>query len=75
MSKFEVNKKYYGRSACDHDCIFNMEVLSRTEKTIKANVDGAIKTLRIKTDDENEFVYPYGKYSMCPIIRAERILL
>lgn len=75
MNKFEVNKKYYGRSSCDYNCIFEMEVIKRTEKTIKANVDGSIKTLRIKTDDENEFVYPYSKYSMCPIIRAERILL
>ena len=73
MIKFEVNKKYWTRSACDHDCIFTMEVISRTEKTIKADVDGAVKTLRIKTDSRGEYVLPYGRYSMCPVIEATDI--
>ena len=74
MAKFEVNKKYYTRSICDHNCIFTMEVVSRTEKTIKANVDGILKTLRIKTDNNIEFVLPQGNYSMCPIIRATNLI-
>ena len=30
MFKFEVGSVYYARSACNHDCVFLMKVLSRT---------------------------------------------
>ena len=33
MFKFEVGSVYYARSACNHDCVFLMKVLSRTEKS------------------------------------------
>jgi len=45
--KFEVGKTYYTSSACDHNCIYTVKVLSRTEKTLRALVDGRdVKTLR-----------------------------
>lgn len=76
MKKFEVGKKYYGRSACDYDCIFSIEVVARTEKTIKVIIKGSVDTkpCRLKayqTDDISEFVLPYGRYSMCPVICAD----
>lgn len=71
MKKFEVNKKYTGRFIGNQDCVFDMEVISRTEKTIKAVVDGVVKTLRPAIYDDMEIVKPYGNYSMCPIVRAE----
>ena len=50
MKKFEIGKTYFCRSICDHDCIFEMTVISRTEKTITAkhNVGGnQIQRLKI----------------------------
>lgn len=40
MCKFEVGSVYYARSACNHDCVFLMKVLSRTEKSVKAEFSG-----------------------------------
>lgn len=40
MFKFEVGSVYYARSACNHDCVFLMKVLSRTEKSVKAEFSG-----------------------------------
>jgi hypothetical protein len=49
---------------------FEITVISRTEKSIKALVDGVEKTLRIKLWADNETVKPWGSYSMCPIITS-----
>ena len=74
MKKFEVNKKYYGTSACDHNCIFELVVIARTEKTIKVLFENKTKNLKIHNCD-GEFVFPYGQYSLAPVIRAERELI
>lgn len=72
FSMFEPGKTYTTRSACDHNCIFTMKVLSRTDVTIKAVVEGKPKTLRPAVDEDGvEFVFPMGRYSMAPVIRAE----
>jgi hypothetical protein len=70
MRKFELNKSYKCRSICDSDMFFEITVISRTEKSIKALVDGVEKTLRIKLLFDSETVKPWGSYSMCPIITA-----
>ncbi len=70
MVKFEIGKTYKNRSIGDSNMFFEITVISRTEKTIKAIVDGVVKTLRPSIYDEREFVKPWGSYSMCPIIKA-----
>ena len=77
MTKFETGKTYATRSISDYDCIFDLTVISRTEKTIKAKVGGfGIKTLRISTKyTNNESVYPLGKYSMSPSIEATQLIV
>lgn len=72
VKRFEVGKTYYTRSACNYDCIYDMKVLSRTEKTLRVFEGGQEKTLRIKIWDNEEIVKPDGTYSMCPIMRASR---
>lgn len=78
MTKFEVGKRYFTRSICDHECIFSIKVLERSDKTIKVINEGSVdkKPCRLKLHDfdDCECVFPYGKYSMCPIIRAENEL-
>ena len=70
MSAFETGKTYTTRSVCDHNCVIEITVTARTEKTIKAMVRGQIKTLRIADYDGCETVKPWGSYSMAPIIKA-----
>lgn len=66
---FATGKTYKTRSACDHNCIFEITVAARTAKTIRTT-DG--KTLRVSlTHDGVEMARPLGNYSMAPIIRAE----
>lgn len=69
---FKSGATYYTRSICDHDCILRLTVASRTAKTVTMpNVMGQRKILRIAVDDRgNEYVKPWGSYSMCPIIDA-----
>lgn len=78
MKKFEINKTYECRSACDHNCVWKYTVTARTASTITVVDDhNEVKKLRIiKNISEYrnaESVYPLGKYSMCPILSAETI--
>ncbi len=68
---FEIGRSYKTRSICDSNCWFSLTVVGRTAKTIKANVGGKMKTLRLSVYAGAEFVKPYGSYSMAPIINAE----
>ena len=70
MEKFEVGKTYYCRSACDHECVWEFTITKRTDKSVwigdqRFNIIAGIS-------HESEAIYPLGKYSMCPILRAER---
>ena len=72
MKKFEIGKTYNMRSICDHNCIWSFEVIDRTKSTIKLkDEEGNIKTCRIsKLSTTEELVFPFGSYSMAPILRA-----
>ena len=76
MKRFEVGNTYKTRSICDYDCIFSWTVLKRTEKTLTLKEDtGEIKTRRIAINSEGiETCRPDGKYSMCPVIRANKMV-
>lgn len=74
IAKFEINKTYKTNSVCDSECIFKFKVLKRTEKSvwiIDAKESNPI-TIRKKIDifDNTESIFPLGKYSMAPILRA-----
>jgi len=70
--KFEVGRTYATRSVCNSECIFKITIIKRTEKTVTIDKgDGKTKRCKIYTDMRNaEAIYPYGIYSMCPIIDA-----
>ena len=72
MKKFEIGNYYSMRSACDHNCVWTYKVIARTEKTITLLDEyGKVKKCRIsKWSNKEETVLPFGKYSMCPILRA-----
>lgn len=73
-TKFEVGNTYSTRSICDYECVFSYRVVSRTDRTITIeNRHGHISRRGVKADaDGNEFCYPQGRYSMAPVISAER---
>ena len=67
---FEAGRTYWTRSACDHNAIFQITVERRTAKTI---VTTAGKRLRVTTYQGLETVAPMGRYSMSPVISADRV--
>ena len=71
MKNFEVGRKYYGRSVCNYDCIFEIEVIRRTGKTITFLDGDEQRVKKIRTDNNGEYVI-LGNYSMAPVIRAIR---
>ena len=73
--KFEVGKKYFCRSIADTDCVFEFEVVKRTEKTVTIK-DFMGKTKRKKINMENgiEYIYPLGQFSMAPTLRSNKVV-
>lgn len=70
MIQFEAGKTYTTRSICDHDTIIRVTVAKRTAKTITTD-EG--KVLRVGDYDGVEHVMPWGRYSMAPMVRANRL--
>lgn len=73
MSVFEAGQFLETRSACSHDCIYQAKVIKRTEKTVTIETRGEKKPKRVKIHifDGVECIFPFGQYSMAPIMRAE----
>jgi hypothetical protein len=69
-NKFEIGKTYTARSACDHDCIFSITALSRTDKFVTFQTMHGEKRCKVKEYDGVEIVYALGQYSMAPSFRA-----
>lgn len=75
MKKFEIGNTYSMRSACDHECVWTYTVEERTAQTITISDGKVSKKCRISKDVSEyrnaETVYPFGKYSMCPMLSAD----
>lgn len=71
MNNFEVGKTYQTRSACDHNCIFEAKVIKKTAKTVtvETRMEG-VKRCKVHSHDGEQFFYPFGQYSMAPMMRA-----
>jgi hypothetical protein len=68
-ASFEAGKAYTTRSIGDADCIIRLTVERRTAKSI-VTTEG--KRLRIEVFCGVERVRPWGRYSMAPVISADR---
>jgi hypothetical protein len=66
--KFETGKKY-----SDGGNTFHYEIFGRTEKTIKVKGVYGLKSRKVFVHDGVECCLPEGKFSMAPVIRANRI--
>ena len=75
-AKFEAGTTYYARSACDWDCIYRVTVVRRTAKSVwitDPHSDGKPKRRAIVDyGDGVERFYPFGRYSMAAVMRADR---
>lgn len=75
-ARFEVGTTYATRSACDWDCIYRITVVKRTERSvwIEDPHDGGKVKRRAIVDcgDDVERFFPWGRYSMAPMISATR---
>jgi len=77
VSRFEIGRFYSCRSVCDHDCVWTYRILSRTDKTVtlaeaRPGKDVQEKRFKIKVLDNTEIVWPEGRYSMAPMLRAKK---
>ena len=71
---FETGKTYYCRSVCDYNCVWKFEILSRTEKTVTLSSGKRCKINTMVHDGESiQYVRPLGKYSMAPVLSADKI--
>ena len=71
MFTFEIGKKYFDTSACDHNCVFVIEITKRTAKTVTFLRDGKERRAKIHSDERGEYIIP-ERYSMAPVFRACR---
>lgn len=71
MFTFEIGKKYFDTSVCDHNCVFTIEIIKRTEKTVTFRRRNEERRAKIYTDKEGEYIIP-DRYSMAPVFRASR---
>ena len=71
VKRFEVGATYQTRSICDHDCIFTIKIIKRTEKTVTVEKQGKQSRCKIHLIDGKEVIFPYGQYSMCPVFDAD----
>lgn len=76
MKTFEIGKTYSTRSACNHDCVWNYKVIARTTSTITITDGKETKICRINkmySEYRNaETIFPLGRYSMAPILSADK---
>lgn len=80
---FEIGKRYFMTSLCDHDCKWIFEVVARTAATVtvkQVREDGTLHNAftKLRIDGRyfeqygEETVKPLGSYSMCPVLNARR---
>lgn len=69
---FQVGETYWTRSIGDYECIHSFVILGRTAKTVTVKVSGKTVRRGLTVYDGCEQFKPFGSYSMCAIISADR---
>jgi hypothetical protein len=77
MNKFEVGKTYATCSPVDADHVVWAEIVRRTDKSavIKTltNSEGKRVKIYVTHDGKDEYLMPWGRFSMAPCISADRV--
>jgi hypothetical protein len=72
---FQIGKTYFVRSICDYDCIHSFTILARTAKSVTVTVHGKTVRRGLTNYSGIEQFKPFGSYSMCAVICADRELV
>lgn len=67
--KIESGQKLTARSACDHECVFALEVLARKGGFATILQDGKTRRCKVREFEGREYLMP-DSYSMAPVFRA-----
>ncbi len=71
IKTFKTGKTYSTRSICDHECIFSVTIAKRTKATVTTTDGKRFGIAKNETKWNNaETIFPHGRYSMAPAIRA-----
>jgi hypothetical protein len=70
---FEAGKSYATTSICDSECLYKFTVFARTAKSVTVEVDGKRVRRGLSVYNGIEQFKPFGSYSMCAIISADRV--
>ena len=68
--KFIAGNTYIMTFVTDAELEVPVQVLKRTAKRMTVRIGGQIKTIGIKSDKNEEYALPCGRYSMAPRVRA-----
>jgi len=75
MQTFKQGNTYRGRFITDADSFVVADVVGRTAKFVKVIVSGdKVESKKIYVRDNVEFFFPFGQYSMSPVIKADSAL-
>jgi hypothetical protein len=72
---FVPGTTYATRSICNYDCIYRVRVIRRTAKSVWVDVHGEVvrRSVRVCPYEGVEVFEPFGRYSMCPTISANKV--
>lgn len=70
LVKFKTGHIYATTSICNHEVVYSFCIERRTAKSVWVEVDDKVVRRAIEIYNGAETFYPFGKYSMCAIIRA-----
>ena len=70
MKTFEVGKMYSARFVTDSSLEICKKIMKRTAKTV---TDNAGRTFHVSVYDVREQFFSLGRYSMAPIMDAEKV--
>jgi hypothetical protein len=70
--KFEFGVSYFCRSACDSECIWHFQIIRRTASSVWVLVDGKESRRSVRVWSGVEKFEPFGRYSMSPVVSADR---
>ena len=73
VTKFIPGYTYSATSPCDHECVWTFTVVARTAKFVTIDDGEKLRRVGVKVSRDAEYALPFGSYSMCPVIRAERL--
>jgi hypothetical protein len=76
--RFQVGQQYYCRLVTDYDTVLVYWVVSRTERYVTVEradeSEPEPKRLGVRVFEGVELCNPWGRYSMAPVLRADREL-